>query len=152
MNNDVLSVAFLGQRGSYSEEAAINFFGEDAQTVSCQDFDNIFEAVVSGKVDRGILPLENSLAGSIHRNYDLLLRHELSIVGETQIPIAHQLIALPGVTLANVDNVFSHPQPLAQCERNLTRLLPNANRISTYDTASSVKTLKRRPRRPACRR
>jgi prephenate dehydratase len=142
MTSDVLRVAFLGQRGSYSEEAAVTFFGDTAETVSCPDFDAIFAAVANGEVDRGILPLENSLAGSIHRNYDLLLRHELSIVGETQIPIAHQLIALPGVTLADVERVYSHPQPLAQCERNLTHLLPHADRISTYDTASSVKMLR----------
>ncbi|GAB4445238.1 MAG: prephenate dehydratase [Anaerolineae bacterium] len=135
-------VAFLGQPGSYSEAAAVKFFGDDATTVSCKDFDDIFEAVTAGQVEHGILPLENSLAGSIHRNYDLLLRHDLSIVGETQIHIAHQLITLPGVQLAEVEKVYSHPQPLAQCEHNLSALLPHAERISTYDTASSVKMLK----------
>lgn len=142
MSDNELSVAFLGQRGSYSEAAVVNFFGEAAKPISCKDFDDIFDAVSKGRVDRGILPLENSLAGSIHRNYDLLLRHDLSIVGETQIPIAHQLLALPGVALSDVEKVYSHPQPLAQCERNLNRLLPRAERVSTYDTASSVKMLR----------
>ncbi|MCG3208249.1 MAG: P-protein [Anaerolineae bacterium] len=142
MTDSPLRVAFLGQRGSYSEEAAVHFFGEDVTTVSCKDFDDIFEAVNNGSVERGILPLENSLAGSIHRNYDLLLRHDLSIVGETQIAVAHQLIALPGVQLGDVEKVYSHPQPLAQCERNLNLLLPHAERVSTYDTASSVKMLR----------
>jgi prephenate dehydratase len=88
------------------------------------------------------LPIENSLAGSIHRNYDLLLRHKLFIIGEIQIPIAHQLITLPGVTLADVKKVYSHPQALAQCEQTLTKLLPHAERVTTYDTAGSVKMIK----------
>jgi prephenate dehydratase len=142
MSGNNFRVAFLGQRGSYSEAAAVKFFGNSIQTISYKDFDGIFDAVTNGQVDRGILPLENSLAGSIHRNYDLLLRHDLSIVGETQIHIAHQLIALPEVALADIRRVYSHPQPLAQCERSLEKLLPNAARISTYDTASSVKLLK----------
>lgn len=142
MSDTPLRVAFLGQRGSYSEAAAVTVFGDVVETVSYKDFDAIFDAVTGGEVDRGILPVENSLAGSIHRNYDLLLRHDLSIVGETQIPIAHQLIALPGVQLADVRKVYSHPQPLAQCEHSLNRLLPHAERISTYDTASSVKMLR----------
>src|SRR5262249_20396750 len=106
------------------------------------DFDSVFDAVTQGIDDRGVLPIENSLAGSIHRNYDLLLRHNLSIIGEIQIPVAHQLIALPGVTLADVKKVYSHPQALAQCERSITRLLPNATRVTTYDTAGSVKMIK----------
>jgi prephenate dehydratase len=142
MSEQGLRVAFLGQPGSYSEAAAVAFFGDSIQPVSCKDFDAIFDSVTQGDTDRGVLPLENSLAGSIHRNYDLLLRHELSIIGEIQIPIATQLIALPGVSLADVEKVYSHPQPLAQCEHSLTRLLPRAERISTYDTASGVKLLK----------
>lgn len=142
MTDPQLRVAFLGQPGSYSEEAAVQFFGEEAHTVSCRDFDNVFEAVTNGQVDRGILPVENSLAGSIHHNYDLLLRYDVSIVGETQIAVAHQLIALSGVQLSDVEKVYSHPQALAQCERNLNLLLPHAERVSTYDTASSVKMLR----------
>jgi len=142
MSNNGLSVGYLGQRGSYSEAAAVEYFGDAVTFVSYKEFDNIFEAVANGEVDRGILPLENSLAGSIHHNYDLLLRYDLAIVGETQIHVAHQLVALPGVTLADVQKVYSHPQPLAQCERTLSQLLPHAELISTYDTASSVKILK----------
>ncbi len=142
MTDKVLRVAFLGQPGSYSEAAAVNFFGEAAQPISYKEFDSIFEAVAENEVDRGIVPVENSLAGSIHRNYDLLLRHSLSIVGETQIPIAHQLLALPGVALLDIKKVYSHPQPLAQCERSLSKLLSNVERISTRDTASGVKMLR----------
>ena len=77
MSDNCLRVAYLGQPGSYSEAAAVDFFGDSSvETLSHKDFDNIFDAVTQGSVDRGIVPLENSLAGSIHRNYDLLLRHE----------------------------------------------------------------------------
>lgn len=142
MTNSDLRVAFQGERGAYSEAAAVSFFGDTIEVLPCPDFDAVFEAVAAGRAERGVLPVENSLAGSIHRNYDLLLRFELSIVGEVQIPIAHQLIALPGVSLADVKKVYSHPQALAQCEHSITRLLPHADRVTTYDTAGSVKMIK----------
>jgi prephenate dehydratase len=137
-----LRVAFQGERGAYSEAAAVTFFGDSVQPIPYNDFDSVFEAVATGQAERGILPVENSLAGSIHRNYDLLLRHELFIVGEVQLPIAHQLIALPGVTLSDIKKVYSHPQALAQCERSITQLLPQVERVVTYDTAGSVKMIK----------
>lgn len=137
-----LRVAFQGERGAYSEAAAVTFFGDSVQPVPYNDFDSVFEAVTKGQADRGVLPVENSLAGSIHRNYDLLLRHELFIVGEVQLPIAHQLIALPGVALGDVKKVYSHPQALAQCEHSITTLLPQAERVVTYDTAGSIKMIK----------
>ncbi len=142
MTPNNLRVAFQGERGAYSEAAAVAFFGDFVQPIPYHDFDSVFEAVVNNQADRGVLPVENSLAGSIHRNYDLLLRHDLSIVGEVQIPIAHQLIALPGVTLADIKKVYSHPQALAQCERSISRVLPQAERVTTYDTAGSVKMIK----------
>lgn len=141
MSNN-LRVAFQGERGAYSEAAAVTFFGDSVQPVPHNDFDSVFEAVTNNQAERGVLPVENSLAGSIHRNYDLLLRHKLSIVGEVQIPIAHQLIALPGVTLGDVKKVYSHPQALAQCEQSITKLLPHAERVATYDTAGSIKMIK----------
>ena len=101
----------------------------------------MFESVENGTAQRGIVPVENSLAGSIHRNYDLLLRHDLTIVGEVQSRVAHQLIVLPGVVLADVRRVYSHPQALAQCEGNLRQLLPEAEHVPTYDTAGSAKML-----------
>ena len=142
MSNTGLRVAFQGERGAYSESAAVAFFGDSVDVVPCDDFDTVFEAVTHHRTDRGVLPVENSLAGSIHRNYDLLLRYDLSIVGEVQIPIAHQLIAQPGPTLADIKKVYSHPQALAQCELSLSRLLPKAERVATYDTAGSVKMIK----------
>lgn len=142
MTNNPLRIAFQGERGAYSEAAAVAFFGDSVQPVPYNDFDSVFEAVTHGQAERGVLPIENSLAGSIHRNYDLLLRYELAIVGEIQLPIAHQLIALPGVTLADITKIYSHPQALAQCEHSLTRLLPQAERIAAYDTAGGVKLIK----------
>lgn len=137
-----LRVAFQGERGAYSEAAAVAFFGDSVQPIPYNDFDSVFDAVTTGQVDRGVLPVENSLAGSIHRNYDLLLRHELFIVGEVQIPIAHQLIALPGVAMSDIKKIYSHPQALAQCEHSITKLFPSAERVVTYDTAGSVKMIK----------
>jgi prephenate dehydratase len=135
-------IAFQGEHGAYSEAATVAHFGESVQPLPCQSFETVFDAVTDGTADRGLIPVENSLAGSIHRNYDLLLRYDLAIVGEVQIRIAHHLIALPGVKLANVRHVYSHPQALAQCERSLDELLPQAERVPTYDTAGSVKMLR----------
>ncbi|MDX1521386.1 MAG: prephenate dehydratase domain-containing protein, partial [Anaerolineae bacterium] len=96
MNFENLTVAFQGEHGAYGDAAAAAFFGDSMRSLPHSDFDKVFEAVSGGRADRGILPVENTLVGSIHQNYDLLLNYELSIVGEVQIPIAHQLIALPG--------------------------------------------------------
>ncbi len=135
-----MRVAFQGERGAYSEAAAIAYFGESIQPVPCPSFDEVFESVESGAVERGAIPIENSLAGSIHRNYDLLLRHNLHIVGEKVFRVKHCLIAHPGVALAEVRQVTSHPQALAQCEHYLKRL--GVTIEAAYDTAGSVKLLK----------
>lgn len=142
MSEREMVIAFQGERGAYSEAAAVAHFGQAVQPLPCPSFEAVFEAVTSGTADRGIIPVENSLAGSIHRNYDLLLRYDLTIVGEVQIRIAHHLIALPGVSLADVRRVYSHPQALAQCEHSLNELLPDVERVPTYDTAGSVKMLR----------
>jgi prephenate dehydratase len=135
-------VAFQGERGAYSEAATVAHFGEAVDPLPCQSFEAVFDAVTDGTADRGLIPVENSLAGSIHRNYDLLLRYDLTIVGEIQIRIAHHLIAQSGLKLTDVRRVYSHPQALAQCERSLDELLPGAERVATYDTAGSVKMLR----------
>ncbi|MFQ6058180.1 MAG: prephenate dehydratase [Anaerolineae bacterium] len=136
-----LRVAFQGERGAYSEAAAMDFFGQGIEPVPCASFDLVFQQVEEGACERGIVPIENSLAGSIHRNYDLLLRHGLSIVGEVNLRIVHCLIAHPGVGLEAIRRVYSHPQALAQCEGYLDKL-PGVERVPTYDTAGSVKLLK----------
>ena len=145
MSEKTYRVAFQGERGAYSEEAAVAFFGKNIEPVPCSSFDDVFEEVEAQKSDYGIVPIENSLAGSIHRNYDLLLRHDLHVVGETAIRITHCLIANRGVTLEQVKRVSSHPQALAQCERSLSRW-PHIERVTAYDTAGSVKTLQEQGR------
>ncbi len=133
-------VAFQGERGAYSEAAAVSFCGADTQPIPCASFDLVFEEVEAGRSDYGVVPIENSLAGSIHRNYDLLLRHQLYIVGEVNLRIEHNLIANPGVKLEDVKRVYSHPQALDQCERFLTKF--GLEKVPTYDTAGSVKLIK----------
>jgi prephenate dehydratase len=141
----VQRVAFQGERGAYSEAAAMALLrDEDRASIELspqRTFDAVFEAVESGQVDLGVVPMENSLAGSIHRNYDLLLEHPLYIVAEHNLRVSHCLIGHPGVNLAAIRRVYSHPQALAQCERSLERLGLDEV-IAAHDTAGSVKLIK----------
>jgi len=133
-------IAFQGEPGAYSEAAAIRF-SDHADLLPCESFDDVFTAVATGKATHGILPVENSIGGSIHRNYDLLLEHDLPIVGEVVLDITHNLLVLPGTTMEQVKKIYSHPQALAQCERFL-RSLPGVSVEATYDTAGSAKLVK----------
>jgi prephenate dehydratase len=132
-----MKIAYQGEPGAFSEAAARRVEA-DAQLLPCRSFDEVFDAVQSGTVTCGVLPIENSIGGSIHRNYDLLLERTLPIVGEVELPVIHHLLALPGATLAGLRRVYSHPQGLAQCERFL-RTLSQVEIIATYDTAGSAK-------------
>jgi len=143
-----LRVAFQGERGAFSEAAAIQLYGEDAVKVPLPSFEDVFRHVQEGRCDRGIIPIENSLAGSVHRNYDLLLQHELYIVGETILRIVHHLIANPGVRIEAVRRIYSHPQALAQCEQTLAAM-EGVEVLPTYDTAGSVKMIKEQGARDA---
>ena len=134
-----MKIAFQGESGAYSEQAVFNYFGE-VETLPCESFDRVFDSVVSDSCDAGLIPIENSLAGSIHQNYDLLLRHDLHITGEYLLRVQHCLIALTGVTKAEVQKVISHPQALGQCAAYLRGL--GVKTESVYDTAGSVKMLK----------
>jgi len=134
-----MKIAFQGEPGAYSEQAVFNYFG-DVETGPCESFDIVFDSVVSGANDAGLIPIENSLAGSIHQNYDLLLRHDLHIVGEYLLRVQHCLITLPGVAKADIKKAISHPQALGQCAAYLRALSVKAE--SAYDTAGSVKLLK----------
>ncbi len=136
--HDVI-VAFQGEPGAYSEQAALEYLGEEIATLPCRAFEDVFEAVTEDHATHGMLPIENSLAGSIHRNYDLLLRNELYIVGEYFLRVSHCLMALPGVKLNEIRRVYSHPQALAQCEGSLVRM--NLEPVAAADTAGSARAL-----------
>jgi prephenate dehydratase len=134
-----MKVAFQGEPGAYSEEAGYGYFGAP-EMVPQESFDDVFEAVKSGTCHSGLIPIENSLAGSIYQNYDLLLRHELYIVGEYYLPVRHCLIGFPGSELSGIKRVISHPQALGQCAEYLRGLGVKTEPV--YDTAGSVKILK----------
>ncbi|KAH9661026.1 Arogenate dehydratase/prephenate dehydratase 2 [Citrus sinensis] len=138
-NGSRLRVAYQGVRGAYSESAAEKAY-PNCEAVPCEQFDTAFEAVERWLVDRAVLPIENSLGGSIHRNYDLLLRHRLHIVGEVKFAVRHCLLANPGVKVEDLKRVLSHPQALAQCENTLTKL--GLVREAVDDTAGAAKQLK----------
>ncbi|CAI0545378.1 unnamed protein product, partial [Linum tenue] len=131
-----LRVAYQGVCGAYSESAAQKAY-PNCEAVPCDQFETAFEAVEGWTVDRAVLPIENSLGGSIHRNYDLLLRHKLHIVGEIKYAVRHCLLANPGVKVNDLKRVLSHPQALAQCEYTLTRL--GLVREAVDDTAGAAK-------------
>ncbi|KAG2260695.1 hypothetical protein Bca52824_079989 [Brassica carinata] len=137
MHGPNLRVAYQGVPGAYSEAAAGKAY-PNGQTVPCDQFEVAFQAVELRIADRAVLPVENSLGGSIHRNYDLLLRHRLHIVGEVHLPVHHCLLALPGVRKELLTRVISHPQGLAQCERTLTKLGLNISREAVDDTAGAA--------------
>ena len=132
-----MKIAYQGEPGAFSEAAARNL-SADAQLLPCRSFEEVFASVQQGPAGYGVLPIENSIGGSIHRNYDLLVENHLPIVGEVELPVVHHLLALPGVTIDRLRRVYSHPQGLAQCERFL-RTLSGVEIIATYDTAGSAK-------------
>lgn len=133
-----MRIAFQGETGAFSEEAVRALCG-DAEPVPCPEFSDVFRAAEQGDVERAVIPIENSLFGSVHANYDLLRTHELSIVGELQLRIRHNLMAPPGVKLEDVRVVFSHPQALGQCHDFLKTRLPSADVVPAYDTAGAAK-------------
>jgi prephenate dehydratase len=134
-----MKVAFQGEPGAFSEEAAHNYF-RSVETQPYETFDDVFTAVTSGECEAGLIPIENSLAGSIHHNYDLLLSHQLNIVGEYFLRVRHCLIGFPGVSKDELSRVISHPQALGQCAGSLRSL--GLKTEAVYDTAGSVKILK----------
>jgi arogenate/prephenate dehydratase len=132
-------IAYQGEPGAFSEAASWQI-AADGQMVPCKSFEDVFAAVNTNGADFGVLPIENSIGGSIHRNFDLLLEHDLPIVGELEVPVVHHLLALPGRTLDQVRRIYSHPQALAQCDRFL-RTLTGVEITATYDTAGSAKMI-----------
>mgnify|MGYP000206239393 CR=1 FL=1 len=133
-------VAFQGEIGAYSEEAAFHFFGPSIQVKPCESLDDVFKVVEQGEAHFGIVPVENSIEGSISRTYDLLLDSNLRVWGETELKVSHCLIASPEARLDLIKRVYSHPQALGQCRAFLKHL--GCELIPTYDTAGSVKMIK----------
>jgi prephenate dehydratase len=135
----MIKVAYLGIKGAFSEQAARAYFGHDLEDVTARSFADIFQYVKDGSAAYGILPIENSLAGTVANSYELLSRHDISIQGEIVLHIQHALLALPGVTLAQLDSVRSHPQALEQCAGFIAQ--HNLSKEVWYNTAGSAKDL-----------
>jgi arogenate/prephenate dehydratase len=130
-------IAFQGELGAFSHRAAVKVFGTHIEPYRCLSFDDVFSAVARKKAECAVIPIENTLAGSIHQNFDLLAHHSLEVVGETSLRVQHNLIAHPGVSLRNISQIYSHPAALEQCKR-LLRRLRSVEKVSFYDTAGSV--------------
>jgi len=135
-----MRVAFQGEPGAFSEAAAVQLMGEGIQTVPRATFDATFRAIAEGAADALLVPVENTLAGSVVRVYDLLLESPLEICGETILPIEHHLMGCPGATFAEIRAVASHPMALAQCER-FFEANPGLKRVPAEDTAGSVREM-----------
>jgi prephenate dehydratase len=143
-----LRIAFQGECGAFSEAAAIQLLGENIVTVPRPTFDSAFHAIDEGAADALLAPVENSLAGSVVRVYDLLLDSELTMVAETILPIEMQLIGCPGATMEGLRSVASHPMALAQCEKFFLAH-PALQRVPAEDTAGSVRDVLARGDRAA---
>jgi len=144
-----VSIAFQGERGAFGDEAARAYFDRmgragdpqfKAEPVPYRSFTDVFHAVATGETDYGLVPVENSQAGSINEVYDLLRQHDLFVIGEISHPVNHCLLSLPGQQLSDIKRVISHPQALAQCDAYLRELGPEI--VATYDTAGSAKMVR----------
>lgn len=133
-------IAFQGEKGAFSEDAAYHFFDNDIQPVPNKTFREVFSSVTSGTADHGMIPIENSFTGSIHQNMDLLLEFDLSVIGEIVLRIHHNLLAHNSVSINNIRTVYSHPQALGQCSDFLDSM-GDIEIIPMYDTAGSAKRI-----------
>ena len=133
-------IAFQGERGAYSEEAARKLLGPNVEVLPCPRFEDLFLCLKDGRAAGAVVPIENTLAGSVHENYDHLVTYEFPIVAETSVRIVHNLIALKGVKFSQVRRAFSHPVALNQCLDFFARN-PQIERTPFYDTAGSIKML-----------
>ena len=148
MRNSELRVGFQGELGAFSEMAARAYFGEDVEVAPQPRFSALFEAVAKDSCTHGMVPIENTLMGSIHENYDLLLEHDLQIVGELKLRIVHNLIVNLGVRLEDIRHIYSQPPALAQCTEFI-KSLEHAEAVVAHDTAGAVKNLKEQGARDA---
>ncbi len=139
-----ITVAFQGERGAFGDEAVQKHFGQDPEVQPLpqpyRSFADVFRAVAAGEVDYGLVPVENSQAGSINDTYDLLRQHDLYVIGEIGHPVNHCLLCLPGQQLSDIKRVISHPQALAQSDNYLREL--GVEIVATYDTAGSAKMIR----------
>ena len=133
-------IAFQGRKGAYSDCAAHYLFGEDIETLPMDTFEEIYQAIETGEADGGAIPIENSTAGSIEANYDLLYKWRHRIVGEVMLRIEHTLCVMPGVKLGDLKRVYSHPQALAQCSKFFAEN-PQIKAVPAFDTAGSAEEL-----------
>ncbi len=136
-----MRVLFAGERGSFAELAAREHFGADANIEQVPQFEEVFSAAARDRTVRGVIPIENTRGGSVHRNYDLLLETGCAVVGEIYLTICHCLIANPGTTLRRIRRVISHPQALSQCRRYLARR-KRWSLMETVNTAAAVKQIR----------
>jgi prephenate dehydratase len=135
-----MKIAFQGELGAFSQQAIRQLLGPRAEPAPYQRFDEVFAALRGEKVDAAVLPIENTLHGSVHENYDLLLRYDFEITAETSVRIVHNLIAPPGVPFERVRKIYSHPVALNQC-LDFFRRHKRVERVTFYDTAGSVKMI-----------
>jgi prephenate dehydratase len=135
-----MRAAFQGELGAFSQQAVAQLLGASAKPIPRPWFDQVFAALAKGEVDAAVIPIENTLHGSVHENYDLLLKHDFVITGETSVRIVHNLIAPAGLPFAKVRKVFSHPVALNQC-LDFFAANPQIQREAFYDTAGSVKMM-----------
>ncbi|MQA90871.1 MAG: ACT domain-containing protein [Gemmatimonas sp.] len=133
-------VAFQGELGAFSEEAVHRYFGEGVEAIPQRDFAEVGRSVVDGEVDYGLLPIENTLAGSVVGSYDVLGSGDLTILGEVITPIHHCVLGLPGAAVDRLERILSHPVALMQCTRFL-RSLPHVDAVVAYDTAGAAKDI-----------
>jgi prephenate dehydratase len=136
----VPTIGFQGEHGAYSEEAIFKQFGRGVKTVPAVSIHEVFNLTEAGAVDLGVVPVENSVEGSINETYDMLLSSNLMVIGEVVLRVVHCLIALRTANLKGIKVVYSHPQALAQCRNFVTSL--GVEPMVTYDTAGSVKMIK----------
>jgi prephenate dehydratase len=136
-----ITVAYQGEAGAYSQKATLQFLGDEVATLGLGSFDDVFKSVASGNADYGLVPIENSLGGSIHANYDLFIQYDLHIIGETLLRVEHCLLMLPGTAREEIKHVMSHPQALAQCHAYIKGWAGVEPKIGT-DTAGSAKLIK----------
>jgi prephenate dehydratase len=142
-NDKAITVAFQGEHGAYSEQAIQQHFGAAVCTLPCRSFTDIFGALQNGRVTYGMLPVENSLAGTVVPAYDLLVDHDLHVQAEVVLRVEHCLMAPPGIELNNVRRAISHYQALGQCEQTLRRMGVEA--VDYYDTAGAARDLAAAP-------